>query len=193
MKLREMTAKYEAEIHKTAPVVIDATFTSGQASEMVNSLVQDRTQRSSSSMFETMKATMRPESNATMPPTAALGCTPLPFSPDRTTAGDGSMSDQRGLDSQGPGMPVSVGALKGEATRRKGSVGARKPLFPPTSVTSMSSSVRQLEKSRETARANQAEAALDVALGENAKLSATVQALSEYLKTLGHPVEEAIA
>lgn len=62
------------------------------------------------------------------------------------------------------------------------------PFFLPGP--SIARSLRELENMKETQRANQAEAQLDVMISENSRLAGTVSALTEYLKALGHNVDE---
>jgi hypothetical protein len=57
-------------------------------------------------------------------------------------------------------------------------------------VTPLSTAHRELDVQREVERANSAEAALDVALTENAKLGALVTGLTHFLRSIGHDVND---
>ena len=61
-------------------------------------------------------------------------------------------------------------------------------VMPGAGPTTLARSMRELEKMKETQRANQAEAQLDVMKSENDRLASAVCALTDYLKSLGHDV-----
>lgn len=75
---------------------------------------------------------------------------------------------------------------------RKGTAGSTPGTALPGKRVSLAESIRQVDLQKETERANQAEAALDVVLTERARLESVVTALAQYLSSLGHDVAEVV-
>jgi len=90
-----------------------------------------------------------------------------------------------GSSSNSPGR--SVKDIKCSPTRAVGS-SAQHPTKPPKG--NIAEAMREIHSAQETTRANQAEAALDVALAENRKLGSMVYALDDFLRSLGYSVED---
>lgn len=200
MKLRDMTARYENELHRVNRAATQRAQQHDHPhddfllpGELGIALASTFSPQEAAALMGTGKAKTRPATSVATSLPSTAQAEPEAHSPLASLAG--GMSPPRSMTAAV--MPAGQRAMTAAGARKLTARGGRRASKTPGTagtgsmrVTPLSTAHRELDVQREVERANSAEAALDVALTENAKLGALVTGLTHFLRSIGHDVND---